>query len=595
MSRMEPRTGRMSRLTIALAAVIVALLAAVGLTAPARAAGTLSISGTVSLQGGGEGTPYVEVYAADDGGWAGSFSGADYSIGGLEPGSYRVRARVFDFAHAFVSTWYGNTPIESVSTTVTLSTGSATGVDIVAARGGAISGHVGLPSGLGVDTSLEVNVFLHNEAGDEDWWMGSASPSASGDYSIGQLPPGEYYVRFSGGQFPRVAASFYPDVVGIQEADLVPVTAGETASDIDTVMTPWWTSSNRIAGTNRYETSAAVAFDFDAGVETVYVASGENWPDALSAGPAAAHFDAPLLLVPHDTVPVGTLEGINRLNPKRIVVVGGLNAISENVVGALREVVRDGGQVDRISGADRYGTSRAVVTDAFGTTIPSKDIYLASGSNYPDALSAGSAAGVSDSPVLLVDGGARAVDAATDAFLRPTEFRRIVIVGGEAVFTTALRSDLERFSVLGNSYRIGGVDRFDTNAKVIDWGFGHETWRYSGVAIVASGFGFADALSAVPLAGRYRGPVLLSQKACIPSAALDSAWRVDMRIYEVIGGEAVLDRAVEQLARCDDTPARLLDAQLDQADQDWPGTGRTGAGTPGTLGLPSFQYSPQAR
>jgi hypothetical protein len=56
----------------------------------------------------------------------------------------------------------------------------------------------------------------------------------------------------------------------------------------------------RVAGADRYATSAAVAsLGARSGLsaDRVWLAIGNNWPDALSAGPAAAQDGADLLLV----------------------------------------------------------------------------------------------------------------------------------------------------------------------------------------------------------------------------------------------------------------------------------------------------------
>jgi len=115
----------------------------------------------------------------------------------------------------------------------------------------------------------------------------------------------------------------------------------------------------RVAGSDRYATSAAVSdATFQPGVPVAYVASGEEFADALAVGPVAGRAGAPILTVPADTVPVSVAEELDRLQPGRIVVVGGTSAVSNAVEQELGTFTEGG--VTRIAGADRYATAAAV-------------------------------------------------------------------------------------------------------------------------------------------------------------------------------------------------------------------------------------------
>ena len=86
----------------------------------------------------------------------------------------------------------------------------------------------------------------------------------------------------------------------------------------------------RWAGADRYETAAAISLNtYPQGATTVYLASGENYPDALAAAPVAALVGAPLLLAEKDCVPASTLVELAHLGATNIVVLGGTSAVSE--------------------------------------------------------------------------------------------------------------------------------------------------------------------------------------------------------------------------------------------------------------------------
>ncbi|HYO18660.1 MAG TPA: cell wall-binding repeat-containing protein [Dermatophilaceae bacterium] len=86
----------------------------------------------------------------------------------------------------------------------------------------------------------------------------------------------------------------------------------------------------RWAGVDRYATAAVISSKtYPQGATTAYLASGENYPDALAGGPVAARAGAPLLLTRRDCVPASVLEELTRLGATKIVVLGGVGAVSE--------------------------------------------------------------------------------------------------------------------------------------------------------------------------------------------------------------------------------------------------------------------------
>ena len=146
---------------------------------------------------------------------------------------------------------------------------------------------------------------------------------------------------------------------------------------------------SRLAGDDRYETGVEISQQgFPDGADVVYVASGQKFPDGLAAAPAAARDDAPLLLTRPNAVPESVLEEIERLTPDTIVIVGGEPSVSAAVADELDALA---GEVIRLGGDDRYETSRLIAQHAFPEG--SANAFIATGRNFPDALSAGAAAG----------------------------------------------------------------------------------------------------------------------------------------------------------------------------------------------------------
>jgi spore germination protein YaaH len=94
---------------------------------------------------------------------------------------------------------------------------------------------------------------------------------------------------------------------------------------------------NRIAGGDRYSTAAYIsASTFAPGAPVVYVATGLNFPDALAGAAVAGSQGAPILLVAPGSIPAVTAAELARLQPGRIVVLGGTGVVSEAVAAAAR-------------------------------------------------------------------------------------------------------------------------------------------------------------------------------------------------------------------------------------------------------------------
>ncbi|MCS5734674.1 cell wall-binding repeat-containing protein [Herbiconiux daphne] len=97
----------------------------------------------------------------------------------------------------------------------------------------------------------------------------------------------------------------------------------------------------RLAGADRFDVAATTATaTYPTGTDTVYIASGAVFPDALSGSPAAADNNAPVLLTTKDTLPTATTTALTQLHPTRLIVLGGPNTISDAVYESLRGYLR---------------------------------------------------------------------------------------------------------------------------------------------------------------------------------------------------------------------------------------------------------------
>ena len=96
-------------------------------------------------------------------------------------------------------------------------------------------------------------------------------------------------------------------------------------------------SATRLAGADRFRTSVAISQSAygSGGSDTVFVATGTNFPDGLAGGAVAALVPGPILLATSTQLPGSIAAELGRLNPDTVFVIGGIGAISDNVVIAM--------------------------------------------------------------------------------------------------------------------------------------------------------------------------------------------------------------------------------------------------------------------
>ncbi|TDB37988.1 MAG: cell wall-binding repeat-containing protein [Actinobacteria bacterium] len=153
----------------------------------------------------------------------------------------------------------------------------------------------------------------------------------------------------------------------------------------------------RIAGADRYETSALVAYrvvELSGQPGWAVVATGENYPDALAASPWAGALGAPIMLTRSKSVPAPTKTAIAAVDPTAVLVLGSERAIPKDVVDQLPPSWR-------VGGADRYETARLMAEFASDHDFDFDNVYVTKGTDWPDALGAGALAAKTRGLIML--------------------------------------------------------------------------------------------------------------------------------------------------------------------------------------------------
>ncbi len=304
----------------------------------------------------------------------------------------------------------------------------------------------------------------------------------------------------------------------------------------------------RLVGANRYDTAAKLSQQKTptpgVGVAAVYIATGLQFPDALAGAPAAHGDNASILLVQQNLIPNETKAELTRLKPLKIYVLGGSAVISNAIATALDGYDRGGG-VQRLSGANRYGTAGAIVVHAFPAGATS--VIIANGTNFPDALAGGAAAAANGIPMLLT--APTSLAAETTAQLNRLNPSTIYILGGTVSVSTSIENQLKARGNSPTVIRLAGDDRYETGVAISEKFFtagGHLHM------FVATGLMFPDALAAAP-----RGePLLLTKPDALPTGSAPApfksdaaeATRLNPASITVLGGPTIIsDNVITQL------------------------------------------------
>lgn len=298
--------------------------------------------------------------------------------------------------------------------------------------------------------------------------------------------------------------------------------------------------ATRWAGETRYDTAAQLATtSFAPGVDTVFITTGVNFPDALTAGPLAARLHAPVLLTDPAVLPSETAAALDGLRPRNVVALGGTTAVSDAVLAAAAEAA-DGAATDRIFGQSRYGTA-AAIADRLPRT---GTVYLAVGTNYPDTLAGGPA--TDGAPILLTETGHLPQE--TRAVLADRRPRRIVALGGHVAISPSVLAEAAQAAGGATTDRLAGETRYGTGVKIAQTVV--DGPDFTGTVFVAVGTNYPDAVSAASAARVAGAPIVLTAPDQLPEEVRSWLAGIDGLEHIVIlgGTTAVSSQVAGQLA-----------------------------------------------
>ena len=297
--------------------------------------------------------------------------------------------------------------------------------------------------------------------------------------------------------------------------------------------------SLRLFGKSRYETSMAIATQLkkengNKAFTSVIIASGTSNADALSAAYLAKVKNAPILITaPSETTTIVNYIKANAASTAKIYIVGGTGAVNADTEKKLKAIYKTTNQVVRLGGKTRFETNLLVLKEA---KVSNQEILVASGMDYPDALSA-SAVGL---PILLVSGNSLTAEQQT--YLKSLKSTKITIVGGNGAVSAGVESSIKALKKFAAPTRLGGSNRYETSLMVAN-----KYFASAPTMAVAYGLNFPDGLCGGPLAMKYKCPLLLATSKDTTSAHTYAYTHKETNTVTFGGTALVSDSAVKAI------------------------------------------------
>lgn len=257
----------------------------------------------------------------------------------------------------------------------------------------------------------------------------------------------DYVILAYGGNFPDalvstpLAAKYNAPILLTDSKTLTPVTkdtlgilgvknviivggTGVVSSNVENSIKDLGISTIRLAGLDRYDTSVLIADKIDNPKNKIIVTTGDNFPNALSISSYAGHEQIPILLVGKNSMSDSLSKYLNSHNISQTFIIGNSNEISDSTANLFPNVTR-------IQGNDRYETNLAVIK-AFEEVFNFNNAFIATGTNFADALAGSAYAARLGAPIFLTDKTTNSQLAIYFSVIQ-SKISKLNILGGDSV------------------------------------------------------------------------------------------------------------------------------------------------------------------
>lgn len=300
-------------------------------------------------------------------------------------------------------------------------------------------------------------------------------------------------------------------------------------------------STVRICGSNRFGTAAEIAKSaFPDGTDTVVLANGLTFADSLAGVSLAYKLGAPVLLTAADSLPRETTNAIEKLGAKKVVILGGTSAVSEQIENTLRinKIT-----TERIAGDTRFSTAAEIAKQV--NTEPTELFFVYAG-DYPDALSVSTVAARKNAPILYLSTEGE-LDPETSVYLEKVKgkVKNAYVIGGKGVISDEMMKKAGSALGIDKVERVAGENRFLTNIQV-NMRFA-DTFTGNTVC-AATGSSFADAVAGGALAVKRNAPVMLVSGSLSEEQTRYLGEKSAKMIYVFGGTQAIPEQLAQKIA-----------------------------------------------
>lgn len=290
---------------------------------------------------------------------------------------------------------------------------------------------------------------------------------------------------------------------------------------------------NRFYGPDRYITASIISGLTYNHSDVVILANGNKYTDVLTASPYANELNCPILYTRTKYIPNATIDEMNRLGVKKVIISGGEESVSKDIFERLKKRYT----VERLGGADRYQTAEFIANRVRSLSGVKDKAIIASGETYPDALSISSLATKENLPILITTKDV--LPKYTSKFIKEKSIDKLVYAGG---YSTVSKEIEKTTNKLGAKIlaRYGGKDRYETSTIIAE-----KVRPKAEIALFASGEDFPDALVGGVLAGKLHSPIVLIKNNSIPPVVEKLVKEKHYKYRKVLGGESTISLEIE--------------------------------------------------
>jgi len=287
----------------------------------------------------------------------------------------------------------------------------------------------------------------------------------------------------------------------------------------------------RLSGNTRFETAVDVCNEgWQNGAESVILANGCIFADALAGVPLAYTLDAPVLITANkEALEECVFSEIKRLSPKNIIILGGYSSVNKDIELQLKNAKYN---TKRIFGETRFETAVLIANELYNVNKKySEEVFITCYESFADTLAAGPVAAKLGSPILFVKSDGL-IDKAVCDYIKNSSHKKAVILGGDVSVKKKCEESLKELGL--SVTRISGETRYDTAFLLVDK---YDNVFESSVFALVTGKDFPDALAGGAFAAKKGIPMIIVDTLHIADGLLEYIDRKNTDKVNVFGGE----------------------------------------------------------